>query len=85
MTAAPIAHGGGNGRRGRTMMNISECLACARTVDLDADDYCPVCGALLPESDADYARRMAAQADAAAARERAVVQQGDEGGEPGTW
>lgn len=66
-------------------MTAWECLTCARTVDLDADDYCPVCGAELPESDAEYARRMAEQADAEAARERAVVQQEDEGGEQGTW
>jgi RNA polymerase subunit RPABC4/transcription elongation factor Spt4 len=26
-----------------------ECYECARVIDLKADDFCPVCGTMLPE------------------------------------
>ncbi len=26
-----------------------ECLECGNTINLAADDYCPICGVLLPE------------------------------------
>ncbi len=33
------------------MQSAWECLTCARVVDAAVDDYCPVCGAVMPEPD----------------------------------